>query len=183
MHEFVFITGNDNKARELGEILGTNIKREKLDLEEIQSLDLKEIAAHKVKQAYHILQTPVLVEDVGLIFHALGNLPGPYIKWFNQEIGIDNYPTLLQPYENKKITATCMYCLYDGTTLHYFEGINTGTMADEARGERGFGFDRIFIPEGKSQTMAEMPPAEKHTLSHRGRALAKLKEFLTTAKK
>ena len=178
MLNFTFITGNDNKARELSQILGIDIKREKLDLEEIQSLDLREIAEYKARKAYEILKTPVLVEDVGLVFHAFGRLPGPYIKWFNQEIGIQNYPQLLAPYEDKRITATCMYSLFDGTGIQFFEGINEGTIAPEPRGENGFGFDSIFIPNGQSKTMAEMSPEEKNAISHRGKALVKLKAHL-----
>lgn len=178
MHNFIFITGNDNKARELGEILGTHIKREKLELEEIQTLDMHQIVEYKLKKAYQILKHPVLVEDVGLVFHAFGNLPGPFIKFFNHEIGIENYPKLLSPFANKNITAICVYGLYDGKEMHFFEGTSKGTIAPEAKGENGFGFDVIFIPEGETRTMAEMSAEEKHKISHRGRALAKLKEFL-----
>lgn len=178
MQTFTFITGNDNKARELSEILGKDIKRQKLDLDELQTLDTKQIVEHKLKQAYHLLNSPVLCEDVSLIFHALGNLPGPFIKWFNQEIGVDNYPAFLSPYQNKKITATCLYGLFDGTNINFFEGVVDGTMATKPKGENGFGFNRILIPDGFDITMAEMSSEQKNSISHRGKALAKLKQFL-----
>lgn len=71
-----FITGNQFKADYLAKYLGFSVDHHKLDLDEIQSLDLHKIVEHKVKQAYDILESPVLVEDVSLEFKALGGLPG-----------------------------------------------------------------------------------------------------------
>ncbi|OYW42320.1 hypothetical protein B7Z28_01615, partial [Candidatus Saccharibacteria bacterium 32-45-3] len=83
----VFITGNQNKADYLSRQLGVKLDHQKIDLLELQSTDLHEIVAHKLKQAYETVQKPVLVEDVSLVFNALGDLPGPYIKWFVDHAG------------------------------------------------------------------------------------------------
>ena len=86
MQTITFITGNQKKADYLAQYLGLNIEHVKLDLDEIQSLDLREIVEHKVRQAYAKVGKPVLVEDVSLIFSELGKLPGPFIKFFEQEL-------------------------------------------------------------------------------------------------
>ena len=75
MQSITFITGNQKKADYLAKYLGFPIEHEKLDLDEIQSLDLREITEHKAKQAYEEMKKPVLVEDVTLEFSALGRLP------------------------------------------------------------------------------------------------------------
>lgn len=87
MKDITFITGNQHKADFLAKHLGMPIAHHKLDLDEIQSTDLRVVVEHKAKQAYEILQKPVLVEDAGLTLTALGNLPGPFIKWFVAELG------------------------------------------------------------------------------------------------
>ena len=66
----------------------------------------------------------------------------------------------------------------DGTTTQFFEGVCDGEIIDAERGEEGFGYDPLFVPEGSELTFAEMPPAEKNQISHRGRALAKFIDFL-----
>ncbi|MEK7153184.1 MAG: non-canonical purine NTP pyrophosphatase, partial [Patescibacteria group bacterium] len=85
---FTFISGNQHKVDYLAKWLGRPIEYQKIDLDEIQSLDLKAVAEHKVRQAYAILKRPVLVEDVGFTFEAMGRLPGPLIKWFLEELGV-----------------------------------------------------------------------------------------------
>lgn len=75
MKPVTFITGNPHKAEKLREYLNFPLMHQKIDLDEIQSLDLYEIVEHKVRQAYNIIQSPVLVEDVSLEFSALGRLP------------------------------------------------------------------------------------------------------------
>ena len=86
MRSITFITGNQKKADYLARYLGFPIEHIKLDLEEIQSMELQEIVEHKVKQAYEKIKKPVIVEDASLEFTALGKLPGPFIKFFIEEM-------------------------------------------------------------------------------------------------
>ena len=86
MQSITFITGNQKKADYLARYLGFPIEHIKLDLDEIQSLELQEIVEHKVKQAYAKIKKPVIVEDASLEFTALGRLPGPFIKFFFEEM-------------------------------------------------------------------------------------------------
>jgi XTP/dITP diphosphohydrolase len=75
-----FITGNPKKAEFLAKFLGFPVEHKKLDLDELQSLDLEEITEHKARQAYETVGGPVLVEDVGVVIHSMGKLPGPFIS-------------------------------------------------------------------------------------------------------
>ena len=84
-----FITGNPNKLREFGQIMGEianyNFDNRKIDLPEYQG-EPEQIAIDKCKAAIEIAQAPVLIEDVSLCFNALGGMPGPYIKWFLEKL-------------------------------------------------------------------------------------------------
>jgi len=86
IESLTFITGNTAKAEQLARHLEYPVTHQKLDLPEIQSLDLKEIVEHKAKEAYKQIKKPVLVEDTSLTFSVLGKLPGPLIKWFLTEL-------------------------------------------------------------------------------------------------
>lgn len=95
MQQITFITGNQKKADYLAKYIGLPIVHRKINLDELQSLDLREIVEHKVKQAYEIIKTPVIVEDVSLEFLALGKLPGPFIKFFVEQMPLETVCSLL----------------------------------------------------------------------------------------
>jgi non-canonical purine NTP pyrophosphatase (RdgB/HAM1 family) len=173
-----FVTGNKAKAEQLSRYLDVPVLHEKIDLDEIQSLDLREVVEHKVKEAYRHLGKPVLIEDVSLSFTGLGRLPGPLIKWFLQELGNEGLCTLLLPKDDRRAEAHCMFAYYDGKLLKTFSGIRQGCIAPVPRGEAGFGWDPIFIPEGAEKTWAEMDKNEQSTFSMRRLALEQVKVFL-----
>jgi non-canonical purine NTP pyrophosphatase (RdgB/HAM1 family) len=176
--DLTFITGNENKAYYLAKWLDQPIKHHKLDLDEIQSLDLHKIVEHKVRQAYEILKIPVLVEDVSLEFTAIKRLPGPFIKWFLEELGPDGLAAFAHQLKDQKAIATVCYGLYDGREIHYFEGVMHGRIASKPKGEGGFGFDRIFIHDGFTITRAEMSEEDFTAHSSRRQAIEKLQAFL-----
>lgn len=178
MEEITFITGNAAKAKELATHLEYPVAHQKIDLAEIQSLDLKEVVEHKAMEAYRHMQKTVLVEDTSLVFNALGKLPGPLIKWFLNELDNDGLAKLLDGYADRTALAKTCFGLFDGERLHLFEGQMKGTIADTPRGERGFGWDPIFIPAGATKTWAEMSPDEQKENSMRRIALKKLEKFL-----
>lgn len=171
-----FITGNKNKAEYLEKLLGLKIKHQKIELEEIQSLSLQEIVTHKVKQAYSILQTPVLVEDVELSFEELGGLPGPFIKYFVDKVPFGKICKMIG--ENRKATASCVFGYFDGAKLELFEGKLEGEVATEPRGEFGYGWDKIFIPHGHTQTRAEMNEGDNHKTYLQIKPITEVKNFL-----
>ncbi len=151
----VFITGNQKKAEYLSRYLGHSVEHSKVELEEIQSLDLQEVVRHKVRQAYAQVGRPVLVEDVSLEFVALGRLPGTFIRWFQEELSPAELCRLLDGKDRSAI-ARCMFGYYDGMAEHYFEGELRGRVAEKPAGTDGFGWDSIFIPEGYDVTRAEL---------------------------
>jgi XTP/dITP diphosphohydrolase len=179
MANVTFITGNQGKADFLAKFLGFPVDHRKVELEEIQSLDFKQIAEHKVRAAYQIVNNPVLVEDMGLCFKALGRLPGAFTKWFYDEIGLEKMCRLLDSYGDKAGSAQICFAYFDGEHLEFFEGKLSGTIADHPKGSGGFGFDPIFIPDGQEKTLAEMDDEETAKYSLRTTQIfPQLKEFL-----
>src|SRR2546423_6793745 len=147
MKDIVFITGNQHKADYLTKWLEMPLAHQKLDLDEIQSLDLCEVVEHKVRQAYNQAKRPVLVEDVALTFTAMGRVPGTFVKWFLEELGNDGLCRLADGLAHRGAVASICYGLYDGRRLEIFESHQPGHIAPEPLGEHGFGWNPIFIPE------------------------------------
>jgi non-canonical purine NTP pyrophosphatase (RdgB/HAM1 family) len=185
MANVTFITGNKDKAEFLSKFLDYPVAHFKLELEEIQSLEFDEIAEHKVMQAYAAIESPVLVEDVGLSFKALGGkLPGAFTKWFIDEVGLEGLCKMLNIYDNRDALAQICYAYYDGSHLQFFEGEIEGEIANQPRGENGFGFDPIFIPAGTNKTVAEMSDKEKEKYSLRTSTVyPAIKKFLKSIDK
>lgn len=177
MSEIIFITGNQNKAEAVANWLGHPVEHRKLDLAEIQSLNLREVVEHKARQAFVILGKTALVEDVSLELHALGRLPGPLVKWFVEELGIDGIAKLLDGHKDRSATVKICYGLCDGEDVQFFDSEKRGTIALEPRGE-GWGFEQIFINDGYEITRAEMDETTHETTSHRKEALDKLADYL-----
>lgn len=156
MTDIIFVTGNQNKADYFARLMGLPIGHLKIDLDELQSLDLHEIVEHKVRQAYDQIKTPVIVEDVSLEFTALNGLPGPFIKFFIERTGAESCCRLLDGFSDRSATIRCTFGYYDGHEVRLFDSAMTGTISDRPRGDNGYGFDRIFISEGYDITRAEM---------------------------
>lgn len=175
-----FITGNPGKATQLATHLHHPVEHKKLDLHEIQSLDLEEVATHKAQEAYRMLSTPVLVEDTSLVLNALGPLPGPLIKWFLEALDNEGIARLLDGYEDRSAVAETCFALCDENGVTLFKAERKGTIAETPRGEKGFGWDPIFIPEGCDRTWAEMDTEEQKKTSMRRAALEKLQEYLAS---
>jgi inosine triphosphate pyrophosphatase len=177
----IFITGNQSKADYLSRQLGVTIDHQQIDLLELQSTDLHKIVAHKLEQAYEICQRPVLVEDVSLVFNALGDLPGPYIKWFVEHAGDVACCKMLDGFADRTAVIRCTFGYYDGKKMEFFDSELPGTISDKPRGENGFGFDRFFINEGYSITRAEMSQKEnERTYAELVKPFAKVRDFVKT---
>jgi len=171
-----FVTGNFNKARETGVILGVSLEQVKVDgLIEIQTQNIEELVYHKCQQAYDSLKCPVLVEDSGLLFNAWDGLPGPFIKWFECTVGCEGMLKMLHTFEDRSAIAVSCFAIFDGKDIKIARGEVKGSIANEIRGSNGFGWDVFFIPEGYEITYAEMQSEEKNSMSHRKNALEKLK--------
>jgi inosine triphosphate pyrophosphatase len=178
----VFITGNQHKADHLQRLLGIPIEHTKVYLDEIQSLSLDEIVTHKVRQAYAIVKKPVLVEDVSLGFVTLGGLPGPFVRFFVEvEDGLDKLCRMLEPFDDRRARAECVFGYYDGTMLKLMRGGLDGTISQRPLGEGGFGWDRIFCPKGyEGQTRAQLILEQNDETYQTIKPIAEIRDFLQT---
>lgn len=176
----IFVTSNENKRREASRILGLELQAESPEVPEIQALDLREVAAEKSRAARHAFgdpDVPVLVEDSGLIVEAWNGLPGAFTKWFMTTVGNEGICSMLRDGLPRAARAVCVVAVAYPESVEMFPGEVTGALAEAPRGEGGFGWDAIFIPEGESRTYAEMGD-EKHADSHRARAFTAAREWL-----
>ncbi|CAD7078835.1 unnamed protein product [Hermetia illucens] len=176
-----FVTGNAKKVEELVAILGSNFPRtivpKKVDLPELQG-EIDDICIKKCMEAAKQVQGPVLIEDTCLCFNALKGLPGPYIKWFLDKLGPEGLHTLLAGHADKSAQAICTFAFSEGVgkEVKLFQGRTDGIVV-EPRGPRDFGWDPCFQPTGYDFTYAELPKEEKNKISHRFRALDKLRNY------
>ncbi len=178
MKDIVFITGNENKLREARQILGVDIVSKKLDLREVQGVDLEEVIEDKLSHAYKILKKPVMVEDTGLFLKALNGFPGALIKLLLDRVGREGVVKVLEGFDDKEVVAKCAVGFTsDGKDLKVFIGEIEGLIVSPC-GESGFGWDPIFQPKGYDKTFAEMSAEEKNGISHRCKALKKFKDYL-----
>ena len=155
------------------------VTAQKLDLPELQG-EPEAIAADKCRAAAALVGGPVMTEDTSLCFNALGGLPGPYIKWFLAALGPAGLPKLLAGFDDRSGYAQCIfaYCDGPGAEPRVFVGRTEGEIVPP-RGATDFGWDPVFQPAGMAETYAEMDAAVKNGISHRYRALDKLRAFLT----
>jgi non-canonical purine NTP pyrophosphatase (RdgB/HAM1 family) len=165
----VFVTGRAEKARE-AERLGFRFERVDLDLAEPQALDPADIVESKARDAYAKLARPVLVEDSGLAIRAWKGFPGALVKWLEKSAGLEAMTRMLDRFPDRSATATCAVAYFDGRRVVQGRGEVHGAIADAPRGEGGFGWDALFVPDGSDRTFAEMSGEEKDRVSHRRRA-------------
>ena len=128
-------------------------------------------------------QDAVLADDSGLCVDALNGAPGVYSARFAAEDcdsrrNIEKVLILMGDCMNRKARFVTVFALILNNKIHFFEGEVQGTILKECRGDDGFGYDPIFLPEGSTLTFAEMSHEAKNSISHRGKATAKLVEFL-----
>lgn len=189
--KIVFATNNKNKLRELQEMLaGRNI--EVLGLADIGCNDEIEenadtiegnalIKARYVKERYGY---DCFADDTGLEIDALNGAPGVYSARFagedcNSEHNIDKVLHLMDGTSNRQARFVTVIALCKGDGVYTFEGEVKGRILTGRRGSDGFGYDSIFEPEGgDGLTFAEMTHEQKNAISHRGRAVRKLVDFL-----
>lgn len=180
-----FVTGNAKKLEEFRAILGTqfphSLVSKDVDLPEYQGSP-EEVVREKCREAARRISGPVIVEDTSLGFTALGGLPGVYIKWFLKSLGPDGLPRLIKDWDDKSAEARCMFGYSEGADqeVTVFEGVTPGTIVNPPRGKRDFGWDPVFQPNGFEVTYAEMESDTKNSISHRGKALEKLKAFFVS---
>ena len=174
----VLVTGNRDKLVEARRLCGANLEAVDVDLPEIQSLDLITVLRAKGEEAFRRLQRPLIVEETGLELSAMAGFPGPLVKWMLQALGADGIARAAIALGDDRVTARCALLLLAAESDVVAVGETHGRVVLPGRGERGFGWDPVFIADGENRTYAELRPQEKDRISHRGRAWRALLESL-----
>lgn len=188
--ELVFATQNKNKLKEIQDLLPPGINL--LSLQEIGCTeDIPEtsntIEGNAVQKANYIRKRyayDVFADDTGLEVDALNGAPGVYSARYageakNDRANVEKLLQELQQKENRKARFKTVIALNLNGVEKTFTGICEGRIALQPSGNKGFGYDPIFIPEGFSMSFAEMDLSEKSEISHRGKAFRKLISYLS----
>ena len=193
--EIIFATGNAHKAIEAQKALGdtfTLIMPKELGLTEEIPENGDTLQANAIEKAEYLWKKfgkNCFADDTGLEVDALGGAPGVYSARYagpekGSEANMDKLLSELQAAEQAggeipraARFRTVVALILDGE-LHLFNGVLEGSIAKERSGSQGFGYDPVFIPDGYSKTLAEISLEEKNAISHRGKAMRALAEFL-----
>lgn len=196
-----FVTGNEMKAKEMRMILAdhgatrgpdpetsmVDLKLLAVDLPEIQEISTEAVAKNKAIQGAQLAGGACVVEDTSLEFTALGGMPGPFIKWFQNKLQSQGLYNLLSAYEDKTATAVCTlaFCPYPHADPVLFTGTTKGKIIEPVVSDRGFGWDSIFVPDSTPEynndhgiPFASMTTEEKNKVSHRGQAVRQWADWL-----
>lgn len=190
MKKLVFATNNAHKLEEIRAILGDKV--EILSLNDIDChADIPETAdtlqgnaALKAQYIYDNYGLDCFADDTGLEVEALNGAPGIYSARYAGGEGHDSEANMkkllseMQDKDNRKARFRTVICLIEDGKENFFEGIVNGSIIRERKGGAGFGYDPVFMPDGYSETFAEMGNDEKNKISHRARAVQKLCEYL-----
>ena len=186
--ELLIATHNEHKKEEIQQILENQFVVKSLTdyhlhdeiIEDGNSFH--ENALIKAKYCFEKTGKSSLGDDSGLVVEALDGRPGIFSARYagNHDFAANMAKVLeeLKEVENRKAYFVTVMCLVDASGEHYFEGRIYGNLTKEIRGEKGFGYDPIFIPDNYEITFAEMKPEDKNKISHRKMAIQKFLDFL-----
>lgn len=173
------ITSNKAKFLEIKSVI-PHLSHVNHDLPELQEINPTKIVEHKLYSARNLTTEPYIVEDTSLSITALNGLPGPLVKWFLKTIKAYGIYSLLLNSKDKSATAHTVIGFADRNShFYYFDASIQGKIVPP-KGENGFGWDSIFLPNGSIKTFAEMSIEEKTKISMRKLAAEKLKLFLSS---
>ena len=188
--KFVFATNNAHKLEEVTAILGNKI--ELLSMKDINGhADMPETADTlegnallKARYIFENYQLDCFADDTGLEVEALNGAPGVYSARYagdahNSEANMKKLLQDMEGIENRKAQCRTVFALISNRKEHLCEGIVKGEITKHRHGTSGFGYDPVFIPEGYTQTYAEMGNELKNKISHRALATNKLCNFLS----
>ena len=188
MNEICFVTGNNNKLKEVQSLLSTYKIISLTDLSFFDDIPETEntirgnafLKASFVNKKFNI---DCFSDDTGLFIESLGGSPGVKSARYagensDSEKNIELVLKNLRNNKNRNAYFKTAICLIKNDKTHYFEGKVYGTITRKRVGKDGFGYDPIFIPEGYDKTYSELSLNEKNAISHRGIAVNKLVNFL-----
>jgi inosine triphosphate pyrophosphatase len=177
---FTLVSGNLEKVRVVEAVVGRPIDHVELDLDEIQELDQAKISAHKARQAWEIVRRPLVVWDMAVYLDCLNGFPGPLIKWFWQQVGLDRICEIARLTNDDRMTVVSYLTYVDESRLVHFTGTIHGTVAREPRGRGGFGWDAIFVEDGYDKTSAELKETDPTYHLIRREVFHELESFLSS---
>jgi XTP/dITP diphosphohydrolase len=188
MIELIFATNNVHKLQEVREIMGSrfrilSMKDVGLDIGIPEDQDTIEgNARQKARFVFEKTGKDCFADDTGLFVDILDGRPGVFsARYAGENCDFDdNIRKLLSEIdglENRKANFRCVVCLIYQGKEYCFEGRIDGKITYERKGNTGFGYDPVFLPDGSQQTFAEMPPYLKNGISHRGMAISRLLRF------
>jgi XTP/dITP diphosphohydrolase len=193
MKKLVFATNNEHKLRELRQILSGEF--ELLSLHDIgcneeipeTGMTLESNAAQKSNYIWHKYGMDCFADDTGLEIEALNNEPGVFSARYageekNSDANMKRVLDQLAYVKDRRARFRCVFSLIMDGKENQFEGIVEGEILKAKEGTGGFGYDPIFKPNGYNHSFAGLSPQEKNRISHRGRAVMKLVEFLKRIK-
>lgn len=187
--KIIFATGNAHKLSEVQSVLGPEFQLltpAALGVTEDIPEDRDTLEGNASRKSHYLFEktgADCFADDTGLEVEALGGAPGVYSARYAGESknSEDNMRLLLQNLEgvgDRRARFRTVISLIVSGEEHLFEGIVRGNIIAAPRGEHGFGYDPVFVPEGYEVTFAEMEAGEKNRISHRGRAVEQLAAFL-----
>lgn len=188
MTELYFASANQNKIKEVNALLPPSMVVRGIqglvngDLEETGET-LQENALMKARAIYNLTGVPSFADDTGLEVESLNGEPGVFSARYAgpQRNDADNINKLLSELKDKpsrKARFRTVIAFVNGDEQHLFEGIVNGRISEQLKGENGFGYDPVFVPDGGEQTFAEMSLTDKNAISHRGRAFRAFAAFM-----
>jgi len=185
--ELIIASNNEGKIREIRAILDhiTLLSLKEIGFEqEIAEpfYTFEENALAKASAIYKFSGKNVFADDSGLCVRALNNAPGVISAHYSgsrdDEQNLQKVLVELKDSEDRSAFYKAVICLIWEDNTYYFEGICEGYIIEEKRGNKGFGYDPVFIPNGYDQTFGELPLEIKNKISHRGIAIRKMADFL-----
>ena len=176
-----FVTSNKGKFGEVKDILSSfYVVQKDIGYPEIQSSSLEEIIVFGLNSLQDTGIEKIIIEDSGLFIDAFQGFPGVYSAYIYQCIGSSGILKLMEGVENRRAVFRSMIGYKENIDgdVTLFEGACKGSISKIPKGDQGFGFDPIFIPQGSNITFAQMTKQQKNSYSHRGKSVRKLKNFL-----
>ena len=180
----LFATSNKGKLLEAEKFLsplGFMVEQKEIPYPELQAMKLEDVASFGIKWILEEkkVDDKIMIEDAGLFIRALNDFPGANSAQVFKSIGLDGILGLMEDEKDRQAHFESCIAYHDRDSgLSIFKGKVDGKIAREQKGDRGFGYDPIFVPKGESKTFAEMSTEEKNKLSHRAKSLKKLAEQL-----
>ncbi|HWR63306.1 MAG TPA: XTP/dITP diphosphatase [Candidatus Thermoplasmatota archaeon] len=178
MKKLYFITSNQGKVKEAIEKLrplGYSVIQKDLGYPEVQADSLEEVALQGIAHIQAKYHQAFMLEDAGLFIDTLQGFPGVYSKYVFFTIGLPGILRLLENKKNRNAVFRSVYVYSEpGKTPVIVVGECSGMISAVPRGEHGFGYDPLFVPQGSEKTFGEMTIEEKNRFSHRSKALEKL---------